>query len=206
MKEEGLHDEHLMEDISQHEGSVQNIAYISPAWKKVFVTSRDLQPEDHIRMLAAFQRWVDSSISKTNNFPANATVEDMQKSYILAYQLGCKDVTVYRDSSIKNQVLNAPKKKEETQGYVTQPSKTPQGALMAAHTGIQPLASSMMVSQTGNSSSAAMVTPGGGSAPSGGSGVKGKYADLQNCPECKVSLKVAEGCTSCVSCGWALCK
>jgi ribonucleoside-diphosphate reductase alpha chain len=90
----------------------------------------DIRPEDHIRALAAFQKWTDSSISKTNNFPANATVDDMRESYLLAYKLGCKDVTVFRDTSIQDQVLVAPKKKEnsyETEKKTASPAtKSPQ--------------------------------------------------------------------------------
>jgi ribonucleoside-diphosphate reductase alpha chain len=110
MRKEGLYDDHLMGDIAEHRGSIQNVAYIPPKLKRTFVTALDITPEDHIRALAAFQNWVDSSISKTNNFPADASVEYMKQSYILAYRLGCKDVTVFRDTSIKEQVLVAASK------------------------------------------------------------------------------------------------
>ena len=112
LREEGLLNDKLMEDINTHRGSIQNIDYVPEEIRNALVTAMDITPEDHIRALAAFQRWVDSSISKTNNFPADATVEHMRESYILAYRLGCKDVTVFRDSSIKDQVLVAPKAKE----------------------------------------------------------------------------------------------
>ncbi len=109
MRREGIYDEDLMAEINANHGSLQNIPYIPRKLKEVFVTAMDIKPEDHIRALASFQKWTDSSISKTINFPANATVEDMRQSYMLAYKLGCKDVTVYRDNSIQDQVLNAPK-------------------------------------------------------------------------------------------------
>lgn len=114
MRKEGLYDDQLIGDISEHAGSIQKIAYIPPALKRVFTVALDITPEDHIRALAAFQAWVDSSISKTNNFPANATVEYMKQSYMLAYTLGCKDVTVFRDTSIKEQVLVAVSKGAES--------------------------------------------------------------------------------------------
>jgi ribonucleotide reductase alpha subunit len=113
MTEEGLFGEDLLRDVNDHGGSIQKISYIPEDLKRVYITAMDIRPEDHIRALAAFQRWTDSSISKTNNFPANATVEDMRESYLLAYKLGCKDVTVFRDTSIKGQVLVAPRKKQE---------------------------------------------------------------------------------------------
>ncbi|MBI2633683.1 MAG: adenosylcobalamin-dependent ribonucleoside-diphosphate reductase [Parcubacteria group bacterium] len=118
MREEGLYDEKLLSDLTEGSGGVQHISYISPKLKKVFVTAMDIKPEDHIRMLAVVQKWVDSSVSKTNNFPANATIEDMRESYLLAHKLGVKDVTVFRDTSIKDQVLVAVKKNAESSGDI----------------------------------------------------------------------------------------
>jgi ribonucleoside-diphosphate reductase alpha chain len=115
MTAQGLYDEELVRDISGAGGTVQGINYISNNIKRTFVTAMDIAPEDHIRALAAFQKWVDSSISKTNNFPADATVDDMRESYLLAYKLGCKDVTVFRDTSIKGQVLVTPGRAEKSE-------------------------------------------------------------------------------------------
>ncbi|WEK55490.1 MAG: adenosylcobalamin-dependent ribonucleoside-diphosphate reductase [Candidatus Cohnella colombiensis] len=83
-----------------------------PEW---FVTAMDLSAKDHIRSQAAIQRWVDSSISKTANCPADFTVEETAELYELAFELGCKGVTIYRDGSRDVQVLSTAKdeKKEE---------------------------------------------------------------------------------------------
>lgn len=71
-----------------------------------FVTAMDLRPEDHVRVQAAIQRWIDSSISKTCNTPNSYSVEQTRELYELMYELGCKGGTVYRDGSRDVQVLN----------------------------------------------------------------------------------------------------
>ncbi|AJS57593.1 adenosylcobalamin-dependent ribonucleoside-diphosphate reductase [Paenibacillus sp. IHBB 10380] len=78
-----------------------------------FVTSMDLSAKDHIRVQAAIQRWVDSSISKTANCPSDFTVEETAELYEMAFDLGCKGVTIYRDGSRDVQVLNTDKKESE---------------------------------------------------------------------------------------------
>lgn len=78
-----------------------------------FVTAMDLSAEDHIRVQAAIQRWVDSSISKTANCPSDFTVEETKRLYELAFDLGCKGVTIYRDGSRDVQVLQTEKKEEK---------------------------------------------------------------------------------------------
>ncbi|MCF2943273.1 adenosylcobalamin-dependent ribonucleoside-diphosphate reductase [Paenibacillus tarimensis] len=79
-----------------------------------FVTAMDLSAEDHIRAQAAIQKWVDSSISKTANCPSDFTVEETKRLYELAFDLGCKGVTIYRDGSRDVQVLSTKSNEEKT--------------------------------------------------------------------------------------------
>ncbi len=103
-KEEGFYSEELMKKIAQ-DGQIKDLKEIPDRIKDIFVTAHDISPEDHIRMQAAFQRYTDNAVSKTVNFPHDATVDDVARVYRLAYELGCKGVTIYRDRSREQQVL-----------------------------------------------------------------------------------------------------
>lgn len=78
-----------------------------------FITAMDMKAEDHIRVQAAVQRWVDSSISKTANCPSDFTIEETKKLYEYAFELGCKGVTIYRDGSRDEQILSTKSKDEK---------------------------------------------------------------------------------------------
>lgn len=102
---QGFYSDSLMERISER-GSLHGLAEAPPEAKKLFVTTHDIAPEWHVRMQAAFQNHIDAAVSKTINFPNNATVADVVESYERAYTLGCKGITIYRDGSRDRQVLS----------------------------------------------------------------------------------------------------
>src|SRR5512139_2990637 len=104
-KERGFFSESLMKEIAEH-GGCTGIASVPEDIQRVFVTAHDITPEWHIRMQAAFQKYTDNAVSKTVNFPHSATAKDVEKVYLLAYQLGCKGVTIYRDGS-RDEFFNA---------------------------------------------------------------------------------------------------
>lgn len=101
LEKEGLYNNKTLQDIIDNEGSCQNLEYIPKYIKDVFKTALDISVKDHIKALCAIQKWVDSSVSKTINFPKTATVNDIKEAYIMAHELGCKGLTVYRNKSIK---------------------------------------------------------------------------------------------------------
>jgi len=117
-KKEGFYSKELIEQIYENGGSCQGIDTVPDKYKKLFVTAMDLTPSEHVASLATFQKFIDSSISKTINLPNSASVEDIEEVYVLAYQLGCKGVTVYRDGCKDVQVLytGGTKDKESTRG------------------------------------------------------------------------------------------
>ncbi len=104
-KEKDFFGKEALAEIAQS-GSLQKIKGIPKEFKRIFVTAFDVTPRQHVELQAAFQRYTDNSVSKTINLPAEATVEDVRRIYLLSYRLRCKGITIYRYGTKENQVLS----------------------------------------------------------------------------------------------------
>jgi len=188
MRKAGLMDDDLITDTARFNGSIRHISYIPEKYKKIFVTAMDIAPADHIKVVATFQKWVDSSISKTINFPAEATIDDIKKAYLLAYELGCKGVTIYRDKSLTQQVLiggSVKKKAKETSHLAVLKDEKAKG-LAVYHE------ASAEINEENSSLSSTEIS-------------EKIKKDIKNCPSCQAPLAKQEGCVKCLNCGWGLC-
>ncbi|MFH1751922.1 MAG: ribonucleotide reductase N-terminal alpha domain-containing protein [archaeon] len=121
-KREGFYSEELMVRIAQ-QSSIQEITEIPEKYRDIFVTTHDINPEWHIRIQAAFQKFVDNAVSKTINFPQSATIEDVENAYQMSFDLGCKGITIYRDKSRDQQILNVGEKKPEKKKLIKKEKK-----------------------------------------------------------------------------------
>jgi ribonucleoside-diphosphate reductase alpha chain len=122
----GFYSDGLMEKIAHH-GSLGGLDGVPEEVRRVFVTAHDITPEWHIRMQAAFQKYTHNAVSKTVNFPNEATRDEVKEVFILANKLGCKGVTVYRDGSRSEQVLTVGADKQaQGDGTGAQPQTTGQ--------------------------------------------------------------------------------
>jgi ribonucleoside-diphosphate reductase alpha chain len=103
-KKGGFYSPELMKQLAEGK-SLKDIEGVPEEAKGLFVTSHDISPECHVKMQAVFQKFTDSAVSKTVNFPHDATADDVAKVYMLAYRENLKGITIYRDRSRESQVL-----------------------------------------------------------------------------------------------------
>lgn len=156
---EGFYTEELMREVSKT-GSVKQIEEVPENVKKIFITAHDIEPEWHIKMQAAFQKYTDNAVSKTINLSNDAGINDVEKAYMLAYKLKCKGITIYRDMSKVVQVIHIGEKDKERKIPIKLRDEEKKEELKESE---------------------------------------------ESCPVCKSKLYFAEGCFTCMSCGYSRC-
>ena len=122
-KKDGFYSAELIRELAEGK-RLRDTDHVPEEIKRLFITAHDITPEWHVRMQAAFQRFTDSAVSKTVNFPYEAAPADVAKVYVLAYQEGLKGITIYRDRSRENQVLTVGGGTKKAEGKLA-PRKRP---------------------------------------------------------------------------------
>ncbi|MBC8205093.1 MAG: vitamin B12-dependent ribonucleotide reductase [FCB group bacterium] len=123
-KSEGFYSKELIDKLAAGE-PISSIENVPRRAKEIFKTAREIDASWHIRMQAAFQKYTDNAVSKTINFPNSATERDIREAFLLAYRLGCKGLTVYRDGSRSEQVYKSGKSKDQDKGAVDKAQPNP---------------------------------------------------------------------------------
>jgi len=159
-------------------GAVTSVSGVPEEVKKVYRTAHDISPEWHVKMQAAWQRYTDNAVSKTINFPHSATIDEVANAYMLAWKLGCKGITIYRDGSKDVQILSV-------------------GSGVA--NGVQPTAGgkSQIIQSKIKTETLKQRTA---------SSMRHTGKHLEICPECGGKLAIEEGCAKCYGCGFSVCQ
>ena len=105
LKKRGLYSDELIQKVIDNHGSVQGIKDVPQEMQKLYKVAHDIDWRDHIKMQASFQKWTDNAITKTINLSGSVTPQDIEEAYVMAWKLGCKGITVYRDNSKSEQVF-----------------------------------------------------------------------------------------------------
>lgn len=206
-KREGFYSEELMRQVARH-GSAHGVAGIPEKWQEVFVTSHEIEPEWHVKMQAAFQDHTDNAVSKTVNFPNSATMEDVRHVYMMAFDLGCKGITIYRDGSRDLQVLNVGSANEKVparqmpegdHGIKKEIVRKGDFEKLAAKAGQPNLMDLLNSNKRQETRDKEQET--GDKQPA----IDDKKPKEEKCPECGQKMEIKEGCMTCPVCGWGKC-
>ncbi len=177
--EKGFYSEELMEKLANRV-SIQDVAEVPDNIRKLFVTAHDVSPEWHVKMQAAFQKYTDNGVSKTINFPNWATPQDIEKAYALAWDLGCKGITVYRDASKSVQVLQAVNSDSAQRSL---------DSVKAAHAKAEAEPQTISIASVKSGAQSYALLPG----------------SSEKCPDCGTTMIAASGCFTCPKCSYSKC-
>lgn len=205
-REQGFYSEELMTKIAES-GTLEDIDEVPDQIKRLFVCSHQISYDWHVKMQAAFQKHTDNAVSKTINFPNHATLEEVERAYLMAWDLGLKGITVYRDATRETQVLNIsasdPLKKEDVTG------KKSSNPVFAGTAECTPTA----IAEGHIKTESKLVSAGAGQSTNRSGRARGfrqepSYHKGVPCPECGTSfgsMMKFEACLLCPTCGYTKC-
>ena len=201
LEENGLYNEDLAAKIADNYGSMRGLAGVPEWMQKIFVTAMDIHWSDHLLAQGVWQAWIGNAIAKTINMPHDASVGDVKAAYLLAHELGLKGITVYRDGSRRTQVLHMASKNAEKKFDVE-----PSGEILSYAE--ESIGNDYIRAQV---ASALSVRP-PSAAPSASEAVAVEHVQVDEksdsstrCPACSNDLVFAEGCSTCIECGYSGC-
>ena len=201
LEENGLYNEDLAAKIADNYGSMRGLAGVPEWMQKIFVTAMDIHWSDHLLAQGVWQAWIGNAIAKTINMPHDASVGDVKAAYLLAHELGLKGITVYRDGSRRTQVLHMASKNAEKKFDVE-----PSGEILSYAE--ESIGNDYIRAQV---ASALSVRP-PSAAPPASEAVAVEHVQVDEksdsstrCPACSNDLVFAEGCSTCIECGYSGC-
>ncbi|MEM4206906.1 MAG: adenosylcobalamin-dependent ribonucleoside-diphosphate reductase [Nitrososphaerota archaeon] len=195
LHESGLYNEEIIKKVSMNGGSIQELPEFPESARQIFAVAYDIPWWDHIRAQYQVGLWVDAAVSKTINMPHWVSVEDVKNSFLFAYKLGLKGITIYRDASKSAQVLVTPTQKLNRYVSITK-NRTLD---MMESLGIKISRPAYIPTEVGEAKrplTKVVITE----------EQADKKSTYETCPECNsTNLLWQEGCVRCLDCGWTGC-
>jgi ribonucleoside-diphosphate reductase alpha chain len=188
LKEHGLYKDELLSKIADNYGSIKGLGL--DELEPIFVTAMDMHWADHVMAQAIWQKWISNAIAKTINMPNDVTADDVKCSYLLAYGLGLKGVTVYRDGSRQQQVLHVTSDKKE-KGFELIPSA------FALEYIKDKIKEDFILKEIDKALKSRAIEY--------NASIMHVEEEDNICPVCKGRVIFNEGCNLCVECGWSSC-